>query len=51
MSYVEIIANAGMADIIPVCVFKFFIFAITLAFVSIKASSFVTLKLEIEQLM
>jgi hypothetical protein len=39
-----------MADIIPVNIVKFFIFAIVLTFVSIKALSFVTLKLEIKQL-
>jgi hypothetical protein len=37
-----------MADIIPVSVVKFFIFAIVLAFISTKALSFVTLKPEIE---
>jgi hypothetical protein len=36
MSYIKIITNAEMADIIPVSVFKFFIFAIALALLVLK---------------
>jgi hypothetical protein len=40
-----------MADVIPVGVVKFFIFAMVLTFISTKALSFITLKPEIKWLM